>query len=77
METRPPQNAMPAVWIPPHNQSMERFASLRALAHRARPAAPTTEDATDSKLAGLLVLLVPVAALAWAAIGFYVYRLVT
>jgi hypothetical protein len=68
---------MPAVWIPAHNQSMERFASLRALAHRARPAKTTTEDAADSKLAGLLVLLVPVSALAWAAIGFYVYRLVT
>jgi hypothetical protein len=56
---------------------MERFASLRALAHRARPVKPTTEDASDSKLAGLLVLIVPLAALAWVAIGLYVYRLVT
>jgi hypothetical protein len=68
---------MPAVWIPVHNQPMERFASLRALAHRARPVKPTTEDASDSKLAGLLVLIVPLAALAWVAIGLYVYRLVT
>ncbi|HEU4488535.1 MAG TPA: hypothetical protein VFS38_04550 [Actinomycetota bacterium] len=38
---------------------------------------PRTEDAPDSRLPGLLVLLVPLAALAWAAIGWFVYRLIT
>jgi hypothetical protein len=56
---------------------MERFASLRGLAHRARPVEPTSEDAVDSRLAGLLVLLVPLAALAWVAIGWFIYRLAT
>jgi len=77
METRPPENAMAAVWIAAHNQPMERFASLRGLAHRARPVEPTSEDAVDSRFAGLLVLFVPLAALAWVAIGWFIYRLAT
>jgi hypothetical protein len=43
----------------------------------ASPAEPKTEHAPDSRLPGLLVLLVPLAALAWAAIGWFVYRLIT
>jgi hypothetical protein len=69
---------------------VERFAALRhALTRRAKPASgstpaqvaspaePKTEDASESRLAGLLVLLAPLGALAWAAIGWVVYRLIT
>jgi hypothetical protein len=43
----------------------------------ASPAEPKTEDAADSRLPGLLVLLVPLAALAWAAICWFVYGLIS
>jgi hypothetical protein len=70
---------------------MERFASLRhTLSRKAKArahphvvefpptAAPKADGAPEeSRLAGILVLLLPLAALAWAAIGFFVYRLVT
>jgi hypothetical protein len=82
---------MPVVWSQLHNQPMERFASLRhtlvrKAKARAHPrlvefpqaAAPKAEGAREeSRLAGILVLLLPLAALAWAAIGFFVYQLVT
>jgi hypothetical protein len=77
MGMTPPENAMAAVWIAAHNQRMERFASLRGLAHRPRPVEPTSEDAVESRLAGLLLLFVPLAALAWVAIGWFIYRLAT
>jgi hypothetical protein len=69
---------------------MERIASLRhtlARKAKARPhprlvefpqaAAPKAERRDESRLAGILVLLLPLAALAWAAIGFFVYQFVT
>jgi hypothetical protein len=88
---RDPQDSIAAVWSLVHNRLVERFAALRyALTHRAKPssdsnpaqvaspAEPETEDAPNSsRLPGLLVLLLPLAALAWAAIGWFVYRLIT
>jgi hypothetical protein len=90
VEARSPQESIAAVWSLVHNRPVERFAALRhALTHRAKPASgstpaqvaspaePKTEDAADSRLPGLLVLLVPLAALAWAAIGWFVYGLIS
>jgi len=70
---------------------MERFAVLRqALAQRTKPPPPSEaefggrlpveadgESASDSKLAAVLILLIPVAGIAWVAIGWLVYRLAT
>jgi hypothetical protein len=86
---RPPQAAIAAVRSLVQNQPMERFAGFRqALTHRAKPASnsrlpdilraeATAEDTTGSKLAGLLMLFVPLAAAAWVAIGWLIYRLAT
>jgi hypothetical protein len=67
---------------------MERFALLRqAITHRTKsppsgsefegdvPVEHDIESASDSKLPGVLVLLIPVAGVAWVAIGWVVYRL--
>jgi hypothetical protein len=71
---------------------MERFALLRqAITHRTKPPPPPSgsefgghvpvehdvERTSDSKLPGALVLLVPVAGVAWVALGWLVYRLAT
>jgi hypothetical protein len=73
-----------------HNQTMERFAVLRqALAEKVKPL-PDAQDElgghsgdeqecdalTKSKLGGVLVLLIPVAGLAWVGIGWVLYRFI-
>jgi hypothetical protein len=69
------------------NQEMERFAVLRqALAFRTKPppaqtrgeaAIPRDKATPGSRLGGILVLLIPLAGVAWLGIGWLVYRLVT
>jgi hypothetical protein len=74
-----------------HNRTMGRFTIFRralvgeesALGGRvtepAREQAPSREvdGETSSKLGALIVLLAPLAAAAWVAIGLSVYRLLT
>lgn len=70
-----------------HNENIMRFTVLgHAHDHRLRPEAEVDSSVSEaldddgdasSRLTGLLVLAVPVAGLAWAAIGFFVYRLVS
>jgi hypothetical protein len=73
-----------------HNQSMERFAVLRqALVDKVKPpfaardelgghlgSEGESEGIPKSRLAGVLVLLIPVAGLAWVGIGWFLYRLI-
>ena len=69
-----------------HNETIMRFTVAgRAHDEKLRPeaevdstvSAPRDDGDAGSRLTGLLVLMVPVAGLAWAAIGFLVYRLVS
>jgi hypothetical protein len=41
------------------------------------PNDPERETVADSKFGAVVVLLIPLAAVAWAAIGWLLYRLVT
>jgi hypothetical protein len=73
-----------------HNQGMERFAVLRqALADKVKPPPAARDELSGhlggeqeddgipkSRFAGVLVLLIPVAGLAWIGIGWALYRLV-
>jgi hypothetical protein len=72
------------------NVGMERFAVWRqAFAVRTKPSGPAPvvqervpldperETVAHSKFGAVVVLLIPVAAVVWAAIGWLLYRLVT
>jgi hypothetical protein len=73
------------------NPSMERFVVLRQVltfkTKRSAAAKPRfgdrpsiahdADERPGSRLAGLLVLFVPLAGVAWLAIGWLIYRLVT
>jgi hypothetical protein len=72
------------------NETMERFAVLRqAFAHKVKPSPASQAEVSGqvpddraadgdsgSRLGAVLVLLIPVAGLAWAGIGWLLYRLV-
>ena len=87
---RPPKRTIAAVLVVFQNVGVERFAVWRqAIALRTKlsdaatqshervPLDPEHETAARSKLGALVVLLIPVAGVAWFAIGWLVYRLVT
>jgi hypothetical protein len=84
---RRPKRTIADVLAISQNEEMERFAVLRqALAFRTKPppahtrgqaAIPRDEATPGSRLAGILVLLIPLAGVAWLGIGWLVYRLVT
>ena len=84
---RRPKRTIADVLAISQNEEMERFAVLRqALAFRTKPppaqtrgqaAIPRDEATPGGRLAGILVLLIPLAGVAWLGIGWLVYRLVT
>ena len=78
------------VLLDPHNQPMEPFLILRQLfvgvesapssgvpEAREDESAREAQAETSSKLGALLVILAPFAVAAWAAIGFFAYRLLS
>ena len=86
----PPQRTIVDVLAIFQNIGVERFAVWRqAIGVRTKPSGsapvlderapldPEREAAERSKLGAVVVLLIPVAGAAWAAIGWLVYRLVT
>ncbi len=81
----PPNRTIANVLAAFQNVDVERFAVWRqALAVRPKTSgsAPGLQervsvDPDHSRLAAVIVLLIPVAAAAWAAIGWLVYRLAT
>lgn len=86
---RPPKRTIAAVLVVFQNVGVERFAVWRqAIALRTKLSDAATQshervpldpehETARSKLGALVVLLIPVAGVAWFAIGWLVYRLVT
>jgi hypothetical protein len=88
--TRPPKRTIADVLMVFQNVSVERFAVWRqAIAvrtklsgpspppHESVPLDPEQETVERSKFGAVVVLLIPVAGVAWVGIGWLLYRLVT
>jgi hypothetical protein len=86
----PPNRTIADVLAVFQNVGMERFAVWRqAFAVRTKPSGPAPvlrerapldpdrETVAESKFGAVVVLLIPVAAVFWAAIGWLLYRVVT
>jgi hypothetical protein len=87
---RPPKRTIADVLLVFQNVGMERFAVWRhAFAVRTKesssphtvpgkvPFEPDREGTPEGRFGGVVVLLIPVGAVAWVAIGWLVYALLT